>query len=142
MAPSRSSTSGSAMNRRLRHSSHETQLRMLPKTDMPKPELESSLMKRILSALKKIGVLAWRNHVGAATIDGRYQRFGSKGSADIFAVVRGRFVGIEVKRPGLAPSKHQEIWRRTIMAHGGGYIVATSVDDAVRPLLSLSRGEP
>lgn len=126
------------MNKRLRLGASEVQGRLLPKAAMPRPELEAGLMKRILATLQDLGVFAWRNHVGAVRIGGRYQRFGTPGSADIFAVVNGRLVGIECKRLSTQrPTPEQAAWGRRLELAGGRYVVAWSVEMAIVPVLEM-----
>jgi hypothetical protein len=125
--------------RRLRHSDDERQLRMLPKAEMPKAEGELPIMKRIISTIQGMGIMCWRNHVGATNIGGRWQRFGEVGSPDLFCVVKGRLIGIEVKRPGGKLSPEQEQWGKRLELAGGLFIVAMSTDEAVVPLMELLR---
>lgn len=96
-------------------------------------------MRRILETIQDLGVMVWRNHVGAVRIGGRFQRFGTPGSPDLFAVVRGRLLGIEVKRPGQKPTPEQYAWGKRLELAGGLFIVAYSTDDAVIPILELLR---
>lgn len=59
---------------------------------------ESSLVKSIIQYLvTRRDVFAWRNNTGAIASDGRFLRYGKKGSADIIGVFNGRFIGIEAK---------------------------------------------
>lgn len=61
--------------------------------------------------------------------------FGIPGQPDIFAIIQGRFVGIEVKTVVGKQSKDQKNWQRNCERAGGLYILARSVDD-VRAALS------
>ena len=65
---------------------------------------------------------------------GRFVTFGIPGQPDIFAIIRGRFVGIEVKTATGRQSKDQQNWQRNCERAGGLYILARSVDD-VRVML-------
>lgn len=55
--------------------------------------------------------------------------FGIPGQPDIFAIIQGRFVGIEVKTATGRQSKDQKNWQRNCERAGGLYIIARSVDD-------------
>ena len=60
------------------------------------------------------------------------------GVPDVLACVQGRFVAIEVKRPGRRPTPRQAAELEAIRAAGGIALVATSLDEvveALRPLL-------
>lgn len=57
-----------------------------------------------------------------------------RGTPDILAVISGRFVAIEVKRPGGKPSKLQLAQLKRIEAAGGVAFVADSIDDVIKHL--------
>lgn len=59
-----------------------------------------------------------------------------RGTPDILAVISGRFVAIEVKRPGGKPSKLQLVQLKRIEAAGGIAMVAESVDEVIAYLAS------
>ena len=77
---------------------------------------------------------AFRMNTGKARMGGRFVTFGIPGQPDIFAIIRGRFVGIEVKTATGRQSKDQQNWQRNCERAGGLYILARSVDD-VRVML-------
>lgn len=62
--------------------------------------------------------------------------FGKVGSADILGILKpsGRFLAIEVKKPGGKPSEEQIAFLCAIRDAGGVAIVAQSLDD-VRKVL-------
>ena len=99
---------------------------------------EHEIQQRILLALgAKPGVRVWRNNTGALTdINGRLVKFGLQGSADILGILapNGRFLGIEVKSATGRQSDQQRNFQTMIESHGGLYILARSVDDAVSRL--------
>jgi len=61
----------------------------------------------------------------------RRKKIGSKGEPDVQGVLRGRFVAVEVKKPGQKRKPHQEAYARRIEMSGGIAIVATSPDEAI-----------
>ena len=65
----------------------------------------------------------------------RFVQFGVPGMPDLVAVVNGRFVGIEVKRPKCKQSPAQKSFQVRLEEAGGLYILATSVEDVA--LLTL-----
>ncbi len=54
-----------------------------------------------------------------------------RGTPDLLAVISGRFVAIEVKRPGGKASKLQIAQLKRIEAAGGLAILAESVEDVI-----------
>lgn len=94
---------------------------------MEKIPLENAITKAIMLWLKANGYYAVKIH-GAA-----YQ---TSGLPDIIAIDRkGRFVGLEVKRPVMG--KVTELQKRTleeINLHGGYAVVVRSVEDAKQAL--------
>lgn len=78
-------------------------------------------IKRYLERLEAMGI-AWHMKVHGSM-------FQKAGVPDIIAVINGRFVGIEVKRPGGVVSKLQEYHIRKINEAGGAAFVAYSVEE-------------
>lgn len=101
-------------------------------------------MRAILQALSyRRDVLAWRNNTGGARFQNKeggrqyFVQFGRKGQADITGIVAdGRRLEIEVKVPERRDelSEHQEKFGEQIIAMGGIWFVATSVDEAIEAL--------
>lgn len=94
--------------------------------------LEREILKSCLAVLAARGVVAWRNNTGAfaAAHNGvrRFVRFGMVGASDIIGVLPdGRFLAVEVKRPGRKPGPKQVGFIKSINGQGG---VAFWVDDA------------
>jgi hypothetical protein len=54
---------------------------------------------------------------------------------------RGRFLGIEVKRPGGKQSEMQKIFEKNCLAFGGIYILADDIDKVVPWLEKIKKGE-
>ena len=109
---------------------------------------ESALYAPIILAVCKTGARLFRNHVGVAEQRGQHVRHGlPKGSSDLIGwTADGRFLAIEVKRPGWRPTP---AWRKSPQAAflaavtraGGVAFVARSVEEAVRLLGEHERGE-
>lgn len=86
-------------------------------------------------------VVLWRNNVGLLERPGGGRvRYGlSIGSADLIGIVTsvfdghrvGRFLALEVKRPGGRPTKDQLIFLRLVQARGGVAAVVSSPTHAV-----------
>ena len=88
-----------------------------------KPMTENDFKKYILDCFSVNKILAWRNNTGAfaGSYKGkqRFFRYGVKGSGDIFALHKGQFYSIEVKRKGNKPSHDQYEWLGKINENGG-----------------------
>lgn len=98
---------------------------------------EAQIQKQILEWLNlQYKVKAWRNNTGAmtATYKGkkRFMRFSERGAADIFGVYHGRFLAIEVKRPGNKPTIDQHCWLQEMKNLGAIAFWATSLEDCIR----------
>ena len=105
---------------------------------MGKPE--NALQRACLEFLHLRGIMAWRNNSGAYKVGKRYIRFGTQGSGDIFAIVRGRFLSIECKVGRGKETADQKLWAAQVVDAGGVAIVARTVDDvADQPDLVTAR---
>lgn len=98
-------------------------------TRKPNKQSEKTIenqIKRYLDELASNGK-AWHMKVHGSM----YQK---AGVPDIIACINGRFVGIEVKRPGGIVSKLQEYHIEQINKAGGAAFVAYSVNDVKKNL--------
>ena len=99
---------------------------------------ESDVVAATMLALSRIGALVMRNNSGALRdATGRLVRFGMKGSADIIACHRGRFVAVECKQQGKRPSPYQMRYAVSVMDAEGIYAVVRSKEEAERLAASL-----
>lgn len=99
-----------------------------------KAPLEKEIQKQILAWLRLHGATAIRVNSGA--FGGEYKgkkRFiranDTRGCSDVLCCWRGRFVAIEVKRPGEKPTIDQVAFLQGVQRSGGLAFVASSVDD-------------
>jgi Holliday junction resolvase len=90
--------------------------------------LEKKIERQIKSYLDRRGVWYLKVHGGA---------FQPAGVPDILCCVNGRFVAIEVKRPGGIISPLQKFNIEHIHTSGGHAFVAYSVEDVKRELDAL-----
>ncbi len=100
---------------------------------------ESAIQAAIRAALgSDARVVLWRNSTGVAEHFARGStqtvRYGlAKGSADLVGLVHtGRFLALEVKRPGEKARPEQVMWLELVRRMGGFAAVVTSVDEAKR----------
>lgn len=94
------------------------------------------LVNQLLEALALAGILAWPNNTGAIKYEGRFLRYGKKGSGDIIAVLppSGRHAEIEAKTGNATQRKEQKTHQRIVEKMGGLYIVARSPEDMLEQL--------
>jgi len=106
-----------------------------------KAPLESSIKAQIRAAVIADGCLCWVHNV-----DNRALFTGlGLGTSDLICVVRpnGRFLGIEVKRPGYAPSRvndNQRKWLAVVREFGGISGIATNVAEALALVREARQG--
>ena len=110
---------------------------------------EQEIQREILTFLRRLpGVVAWKTGGGLLPLaNGRRVRMGHKGVSDIVGwcseespIVEARpvarFLAIEVKRLGEKCTPEQAAFLDAVLVAGGIAIVASSVDDVRRALLS------
>lgn len=99
---------------------------------------EADIQRQILETLAWRHVFHYRTNSGAfRNAQGHLFRFGASGAPDIVAVVNGRYVGIEVKASGGKLRDSQDEFRKNLMAAGGLYVVARSMEDVDAALSTL-----
>lgn len=106
-----------------------------------KPLTEADIMRLCMMEASRLGARVFRNNTGTAeTKDGRFIRFGlCVGSSDLIGIYQGRFVAIEVKRPGKNPTTEQENFINMVRKLGGIAGICTCPED-VKKLLTSSIG--
>lgn len=94
---------------------------------MTKPE--SAILKEVMLEASKHGCIVWRNETGGYKLaNGGFVRAGlCNGSSDLIGLYKGRFLAIEIKRPGKKLSKDQENFINRVNENGG---IAFICDDA------------
>jgi hypothetical protein len=115
----------------------------------PVPESERNVEIQVRVALAAAGVMVMKHSVEPCRECG--SRPGSRqglgiGCSDLICIVppHGRFLGIEMKRPGYSPSmvkEHQRRWLAVVRRFGGVTGVASSVEEAMA-LVKEARGLP
>lgn len=99
---------------------------------------EADIQRAILDYLRAHPMVSWRARMntGAATTEaGGFIRFAFRGCPDIIGqLTDGRFLGIEVKRPGGKVSPEQAAFIERVNRHHGVACVAYSVEDVERLL--------
>lgn len=102
---------------------------------------EKDIQSQCLQYLTLTGIFCWRQNQGAFTGDykgkRRFVRFSTMpGISDILGILKptGRFLAIEVKRPGNKPSPEQLAFLDVVRANGGLALVVYSLDDLIEGL--------
>lgn len=101
---------------------------------------ESDVQRTILEWLAWKHIFHYRNNSGAFAIPAqgthqrRFFRAGVVGAPDIVCVIKGQYVGIEVKAPKGKQSDHQKEFQRQLEAAGGRYVLAYSLDEVISAL--------
>lgn len=91
---------------------------------------EQNVQTKIMNYIKSIGGLPVKfNNVGI---------YAKAGVSDILACIKGRFVAIEVKRPGGKPSQLQLQFIDAINSIGGIAFIADNLDTVKDKLKELS----
>lgn len=92
---------------------------------------EGDVLKSCLQYLSLRGAFCWRqNQGGMKTERGQFIRFAHvSGISDIIGVMEGRFLAVEVKKPGQKAKPHQEAFLERVRASGGIAGVVTSVKE-------------
>jgi len=99
--------------------------------------LESDVLAAVLKYLKhhsKVGHV-WRQNTGAHEVEGRYIQYGTRGCPDILGWLKdGRFLCVEVKRPGGMPSPDQIAFMTNATKDNCIAFVARGIEDVQRAL--------
>ncbi len=116
---------------------------------LPKPRTEAEIQREILKFLGCVAGRFTRMNSRVVMMPGRGGkerpiRFGEKGMADIIGVLKpsGRYIAIEVKRPGEDPTPEQEAFLREVADCNGIAIVARSVQDVAWLASAEQRDRP
>lgn len=96
---------------------------------------EKATQKACLDYLEALNIFHYRNNSGATVIEGvrgkRFVRFGATGSPDIIVVIKGRYIGFEIKDVKGKQSEGQIAFQKALETAGGAYHVIKSIDDFI-----------
>lgn len=104
--------------------------------------LEKDIQASILQLLQRHPAVAWahRMNTGATVVDApnskrRFIRYGFPGCSDILGMLKGgRFLAIEVKRPGEEATDLQQAFLDSVNEAGGLGFVAWDIEDVAQAL--------
>lgn len=97
---------------------------------------ETDILQECRLAASSCGAVVFRNNTGKLQdARGRWVDFGlCVGSSDLIGWYHGRFLAIEVKRPGKSATRHQENFIDAVNNAGGIAFVATCAADVKKHL--------
>ena len=97
---------------------------------------ESDIQKQIVDYLKARDFIIIRNNSGTVRVGARWINLGDAGSADFIGMhpKTGKFIAIEVKRPGETLNKKQVEFRGKVLNGNGIHIIATCLEDVISRL--------
>lgn len=93
---------------------------------------ENTIQSLTLKTLREYGVFCWRNNNTAiwdARLNGYRAHNGLKGVPDILAVIKGQFVGIEVKTRTGRQNADQKLFQQRLERNGGKYYLVRSKEE-------------
>jgi hypothetical protein len=96
-------------------------------------QVEQGIQSAILAYLRMKGIPCYKHQNAGIYRDGRYIPSHTRGVSDIIGLLppNGRFLAIEVKRPGGKPTQEQQNFIDAVNRAGGLAFVAFSVDDVL-----------
>lgn len=93
----------------------------------PKPKIkEADITRQIRQYLDMQGIFHWKQWQGPMSQP--------KGVSDIIGIYKGRFLAIEIKKPGGKLTPMQAVFILKVNASGGIGFMATSIDDVIERL--------
>lgn len=96
---------------------------------------ESETQKAILQYLEAKRIFHYRQNTGAfKTASGGFYHFGTPGATDIVCVIKGQYVGIEVKAKGGKQSPNQKLFQKALEENGGKYLLVYSIDELMKQI--------
>ena len=107
---------------------------------------ESQIQKEILHWLSlqpKDQMFSWRMYTGPIVrgnpLKGKtfFTPNPCPGLPDIIVIIKGRFVGLEIKQPKGRQSTEQKTFEQAIKKAGGFYFLIRSLDEAIQAIASI-----
>lgn len=96
--------------------------------------LEKEIQSSICEYLDLRNVFFWRQNTSPTFNQnaGMYQampKYALRGVPDIIVIKKGKFIGLECKRPGAKQSEHQLLFQDNCERNDGEYYIVTSIED-------------
>ena len=102
---------------------------------------EHDTQNAIIQLIKARGGLAIRINSGSIAKGARVIKGAAKGTSDIIACFRGKFIAVEVKCGRNKPSDEQIDFGRVVNRAGGIFLVAYDIDTVIKELDMIENGE-
>lgn len=107
-----------------------------------KKKIETEIQNSICEYLNELDIPHTRTNSGMGLLRYGGVMHGAKaGWPDVTGCINGRFLGIEVKKPGERPTEDQYATLRRIQDKGGLAIWADSLDDTIKLIQAHLRGD-
>lgn len=108
-----------------------------------RPPLEKQIQRAVLDFLRYKRIFCWKQHnAGIQKANGRYIPAGMVGVSDIMGVMPdGRFLAVEIKRPGGKVSPSQQIFLDNVRRNRGLAWVVQSIKEAEDLLNNYGAGK-
>ena len=107
--------------------------------DLPAALREAEIQRQVLDYLRLRRIPATRNQAGHVRVGRSWINLGTTGWPDIVACWRGRFLGIEIKRPGEEPEPEQLRAHAELAAAGALILVVHSLEELEAGLRKFPR---
>lgn len=96
---------------------------------------EKDIQRQITDYLILQKIFFYRNNTGGfSREDGHFYRFGVVGSPDLVLVIKGKYIGVEVKTKIGRQSPAQLVFQKALEASGGIYLLVRSLDELIEKL--------
>lgn len=101
---------------------------------------ETRLVKEIMLYLQqRRDLMCWRNNVGGQQMANRFVKFGNKGHADIFGIMKGgKFFCVEAKYGRNTQTAEQKLFQQQVQDMEAIYILAYGLEDVISELPEYS----
>jgi len=93
---------------------------------------ESLIQKQCIEYLNLKRIFNYRQNTGAyKTERGGFVKYGTAGSPDIVAVIKGQYVGIEIKNEKGKQNANQKAFQKALEKAGGKYLLIRSLEELI-----------
>jgi hypothetical protein len=91
---------------------------------------EHAIQQQILDWLTLKRIFHYRQNSGGLKKGNHFVKFGAPGAPDIVVVIKGIYIGLEVKAYRGEQSRQQKDFQTALNAAGGCYFIVRSLEDA------------
>lgn len=98
---------------------------------------ETDIQREVIAFLRARGFLVWRNHTQGIRLNGRRLKNPNAGQPDVWAVMQGQLLGVEVKAPTGKLQPEQIAWIELAHSYGVPIIVVRSTAELEETLVEI-----